>query len=247
MTRAVSVQKRIHSQIVSFRASRGAGTSFQSLVALPTPCRWREENRRIAASSQTDARAPKATQMGQPGRPLSDHSGKRGQKNPQVQKHAATNATQAATNTKNRIASFVAESSIGRTQGKLSCVHTTKRKFRPLQNCRDAFRRGMTKLSLRQIGHGLQGIAGRKNARPRLRASENETSARPSVGSAASLSRPTPSWSRSFKSYSSDSPPITGEWSPSKHRKDDDLWPQGVVGGLTHNQHPAALTPESKR
>jgi hypothetical protein len=126
-----------------------------------------------------DGRAPDSKQMGQPGRLLSGVGGRAGQ-------------------------NFL--KSVGRTQGSLSCVHTTKRKSRPLRNCRDAFRRGMTKLSLRKIGLGLQGIVGRINARPRLRASENETSARPSDGSAASSNRQTLSWSRLFKSYSRDNP-----------------------------------------
>jgi hypothetical protein len=133
------------------------------------------------SAGQLDGRAPDSKQMGQPGRLLSGVGGRAGQNSVGIERENIS-------------------------RGVSSCVHTTKRKFRPLQNCRDAFRRGVTKLSLRPYGFGLQGIAGAKNARPSLRASENETSARPSVGSAASLSHRTPSWSRSFKSYSRDNP-----------------------------------------
>jgi hypothetical protein len=78
MTMGLSVQKHTHSEIVSFRASG----PLRSLSLLTAAYRGRlaggvEENRRIAASSQTDGRAPKAKQMGQPGRPLSASSGER--------------------------------------------------------------------------------------------------------------------------------------------------------------------------
>jgi hypothetical protein len=148
------------------------------------------------------------TRWGTAGRLLSGVGGRAGQNN----KNQIPTA-EITERTATRMMARLASSDIFQSRGVSSCVHTTKRKFRPLQNCRDAFRRGMTKLSLRQIGHGLQGIAGRKNARPNLRASENETSARPSVGSAASLSRPTLSWSHSFKSYSRDNPhPALGQF-----------------------------------
>jgi rhodanese-related sulfurtransferase len=148
-----------------------------------------------------DGRAPELEQMGQPGRLLSGVGGRAGQNN----KNQIPTA-EITERTANRTRARLASSDIFQSRGVSSCVHTTKRKFRPLQNCRDGFRRGMTKLSLRQIGHGLQGIAGRKNARLSLRASRVETSARQSGGWLASLNRPTPSWSRSFKSYSRDNP-----------------------------------------
>jgi hypothetical protein len=174
----VPVQKRTHSKILSF-------------LPRHTTSPWRA----------TDGRAPE--QMGQPGRPLSDRSGERGQKNPQVQKHAATNETQAATNTKNRIASFVAESSIGRTQLEyLSWVNHYQSKA----NCHEIPLLYPTMFVSRHsawLQHLANGcphwrkISGQPSPRPRCTISRAHRSALVTNGCEAKLTRRLARWSRS--------------------------------------------------
>jgi hypothetical protein len=92
-------------------------------------------------------------------------------------------------------------------RGSASCVHHSAARASCRAKSRDSFHPAGTKLSLLQIGLRLQGIAGRTRRPLSLRSSQERMSARPSVGSAGSLSRPTPSWSRLSGSYSSGGDP----------------------------------------
>jgi hypothetical protein len=106
---------------------------------------------------------------------------------------ATSNTNSAAINARPAARAFSAF--IGEYLGGVPCSLCTRLAQARLRRSRDNFRPAVTKLSLRQIGLHLQGIAGRTRRPSTLPTSGKATSARPSVGSAASLSRPTRSWS----------------------------------------------------
>jgi hypothetical protein len=205
--------------------------------------------------TQTDGRAPKAKQMGQPGRPFSAH--RRGS---------------------DARSSRVIEGNfswVNHYQLKSNCheipLQQTALNFRSLQNPASGFpallksygrtRRHRTSITLPA---SLSAVA-TLGSKPRTirRPAHSSGSCTPiKVGgfsntswatasnrggptrfALANVRRPMSSAASSCSFRFTISPPITGEWSSSNTERMTPCEPQGVIGGLTHNPHSAPANP----
>jgi hypothetical protein len=167
------------------------------------------------------------TRWGTAGRLLSGVGGRAGQNNKnQIPTAEITERT--ATRTMARLAS----SDIFQSRGVLSWVnqkgilHSRRMKCGAM-NCRVV--QWIAPRQSRRASHALFGTG----KQPRIgRITRAYSPAWRNIGYQAIEFQTRGAWRLSVCSHS---PPITGEWSPSKHRKDDDLWPTGSDRRAYHN------------